>query len=133
MNLRPQKGAVCRQHFSQNAPFKPRQTATSQRRNGVPRATLSLTGFGSSPRRFAARLAAEARRLACGSAYATRPSKLSCSLRISTDTTNLPDPLVISELLEVRAGGCWGLAPRPPGKRLVCFEFILFFREFCRS
>ena len=93
------------------------------------RPTLSLTGFGSSPRRFAARLAAEARRLACGSAYATRPSKLSCSLRISTDTTNLPDPLVISELLEVRAGGRWGLAPRPPGKRLVYFEFILILSE----
>ena len=31
-----------------------------------------MTGFGSSPRRFAARLAAEARRLACGSAHATK-------------------------------------------------------------
>ena len=79
------------------------------------------TGFGSSPRRFAARLAAEARRLACGSAYATRPSKLSCSLRISTDTTNLPDPLVISELLEVRAGGCGGLGSRPPWKDMSLF------------
>ena len=38
--------------------------------------------------------------------------------------------LVISELLEVRAGGCGGLAPRPPGKRLVYFEFmILILRE----
>jgi len=34
------------------------------------RPTLSLTGFGSEPRRFAARLAAEARSLACGSAFA---------------------------------------------------------------
>jgi len=51
------------------------------------------------------------------------------ALRISTDATNLPGPLVISELSEVRAGGCGGLAPRPPGKRLVCFEFILILSE----
>jgi len=57
-------------------------------------------------------------------------SQLSGSrFHFSTETTNLPDPLVISELLEVRAGGCGGLAPRPPGKRLVCFEIILILSE----
>ena len=44
----------------------------SQHRSMGSRPTLPLTGFGSSPRRFAARLAAEARRLACGSARATK-------------------------------------------------------------
>ena len=55
------------------------------------------------------------------------PRGLSCSVRISTDSTNLPDPLFKSELLEVRAGGCGGLAPdqfkpqyppAPPGRSI---------------
>jgi len=57
---------------------------------------------------------------------------LSCSPGISPDSTNVPGTLFISELLEVRAGGCGGLAPRPPGKIGVCFEFILIFSEISR-
>ena len=48
----------------------------------------------------------------------SKPPRKINPLGISTDSTNLPDPLFKSELLEVRAGGCGGLAPRPPGRSI---------------
>ena len=39
-------------------------------------------------------------------------------LELLQSALNLQGPLLRSELLEVRAGGCGGLAPRPPGRSI---------------